>query len=172
LVLSKLLTGVFYGLATVMSYVTGALISIQMTKNMESDDDDSLSNIIFSEDVLSTKNLIIISLLFIVLIFTSMELMLTAQLLLGKESGDRLGSTANMILSFLFYFSLLGDPLAENPPQIINPFFWPYKTALNLAYNENWNNSMFYMALSFIFALSLLRIMTYAIEKEKVIFDE
>ncbi|MHA2275231.1 MAG: ABC transporter permease, partial [Candidatus Kariarchaeaceae archaeon] len=106
LVLSKLLTGVFYGLASVMSYVVGALISIQLTKDLDLED-DGLSTIIFSENVLTTKNLLIISALFIILIFTSMEIMLTAQLLLGKESGDRLGSTANMILSFLFYFSLL-----------------------------------------------------------------
>ncbi|MHA2098255.1 MAG: ABC transporter permease [Candidatus Kariarchaeaceae archaeon] len=171
LVLSKLLTGVFYGLASVMSYVVGALISIQLTKDLDLED-DGLSTIIFSENVLTTKNLLIISALFIILIFTSMEIMLTAQLLLGKESGDRLGSTANMILSFLFYFSLLSDPLAETPSQLINPFFWTYKTALNVAFNENWGDSTVYIVLNIIFVVILLRIMTYAIEKEKVLFDE
>ncbi len=171
LVLSKLLTGVIYGLATVLSYVIGALISIQLLSNSDSED-EGLSTIIFSENVLTSKNLIIISSLFILLIFTSTEIMLTAQLLLGKESGDRMGSTANMILAFLFYFSLLSDPLQESPAQIINPFFWAYKTALNIAFNENWLNSIFYIVLNISFITIMLRVMTVAIEKEKVIFDE
>ncbi len=133
---------------------------------------DGLSTIIFSNDVLTIKNLIIISVLLMFLIFTSMEIMLTAQLLLGKESGDRVGSTANMVLSFLFYFSLLSDPLAETPIQVINPFFWPFKSALNIAFSEKWINSLFYIFLSFSFMTILLGVMTYAIEKEKVLFDE
>ncbi|MCE7734893.1 MAG: ABC transporter permease [Candidatus Heimdallarchaeota archaeon] len=171
LVISKLLTGVIYGLATVLSYLIGALISLQITSGFETDE-EGLSGIIFSNDILTNKNLMVISLLFIFLIFTSMEIMLTSQLLLGKEAGDRVGSTANMILSFLFYFSLISDPLSETPAQIINPFFWPFKTALNIAFNENWINSFLYLLLNVSFLLVLLRIMTYAIEKEKIIFDE
>lgn len=171
LVLSKLLTGVIYGLATVLSYVIGALISIRLLSD-SNPDDEGLSTIIFSEEVLTTRNLIIISCLFILLIFTSMEIMLTAQLILGKEAGDRMGSTTNMILSFLFYFSLLSDPLQESPAQIVNPFFWAYKTALNIAFDENWLNSLFYIILNLSFVTIMLRIMTVAIEKEKVIFDE
>ncbi|OLS27210.1 MAG: hypothetical protein HeimC2_13200 [Candidatus Heimdallarchaeota archaeon LC_2] len=171
LVISKLLTGVIYGLATVTSYVIGVLISIQIINESDSNN-DGLSTIVFSENIITFKNLIIISSLFILLIFTSMEIMLTAQLMLGKESGDRLGSTANMILAFLFYFSLISDPLQETAAQIINPFFWAYKTALNVAFSENWLNSSLYMLLNISFVTILLRIMTNAIEKEKVIFDE
>lgn len=171
LVASKLLTGVIYGLATVTSYVIGALISIQIMKGVDSEE-EGLSTILFSDKILTPQNLIIISLLFIFLIFTSMEIMLTAQLLLGKESGDRVGSTANMMLAFLFYFTLLTDPLAASPVQIINPFFWSYKIALNAAFNENWLDSLLYFVMNIILVIILLRIMTRAIEQEKVIFDE
>lgn len=171
LVMSKLLTGVIYGLATVLSYIIGALISLQITSGFETSE-EGLSDIIFSNDILTNKNLMVISFLFIFLIFTSMEIMLTSQLLLGKEAGDRVGSMANMILSFLFYFSLISDPLSETPAQIINPFFWPFKVALNVAFNENWINSLFYLFLNISFLLVLLRIMTCSIEKEKLIFDE
>ncbi|MCH8906518.1 MAG: ABC transporter permease subunit [Candidatus Heimdallarchaeota archaeon] len=170
LILSKLITGLSYGIATVFSYFIGILIA-KLAASRSENGENAIGALVFATDVLTIKNIILIFLLFVVLTFTSMQILLSAQLLLSKDAGDRLGSTFNFALAFIFYFGLIADPLSETGLLLLNPYFWPFKITLNLAFNEAYVKSFFYGLTSIFFSVILLKIKTRAIEQERVIFE-
>jgi len=169
MVMSKLITGVIYGLASVLSYGLGILILFLLQGN--SSPSQLSAVLVISPELITPRSFITIFFLFADLSFLAIEILLSAQLLLGKEAGDRLGSMGLMILSFLFYFGTLGDPLSQSTAQIMNPFFWPFRLALNAIFGIQLYNSLLLIVMNVTFAWYLLRLMTNAIEREKVIFE-
>ncbi len=166
MILSKLIIGVIYGFATVMAYITG--FAIVLIVNFNTNDSELLT---VPKELITVTNVLAIIFLFVSLSFLSIEFLLAMQLLMGKEGGDKFGSSGLMILTILFYATSIADPLAETPIQVINPFFWPFKVSLNIIFKENLVGTMIYLMAIFAFSTILLLIQTRAIENEKVLFE-
>lgn len=169
LILSKLITGVLYGFASVMSYLIGFGVVILLNKENLSNGDFNFINI--SPDLINVTNILILIFLFVTLSFISIEILLASQLVMGREGGEKFGSMGLMIMTIMFYVTSITDPLAETPIQVINPFFWPFKITLNVIFRENVISSLIYLSAIVILTISLLVIQTKAIENEKVLFE-
>ncbi|MHA2254122.1 MAG: ABC transporter permease, partial [Candidatus Kariarchaeaceae archaeon] len=170
MVLSKLITGVIYGLVSVLSYMLG-IVLVFLFENKEASVGTEFTAFVFPQEAMTLYNIIVVTLLFSILTFLSMQIVLASQLVLGKEAGDRAGSMFNMALSFIFYFSIIGDALAETPLQIVNPFFWPFRIAINLIFRDEFLYTLSYSFMVLLFSSLLLKIKTISIEKEKSIYD-
>jgi ABC-type Na+ efflux pump permease subunit len=170
LILSKLITGVIYGLASVLSYMVGIVVVI-LFENEEATEGTEFASLVFPEEAMTFINVLLITVLFSVLTFLSMQIILASQLVLGKEAGDRVGSMVNMILAFIFYFGTIGDALSETPMQMTNPFYWPFRVCLNLIYRDSYFRTLIYSGGISAFSLFLLLVKTKAVERERTIFD-
>ncbi|MHA2401948.1 MAG: ABC transporter permease [Candidatus Kariarchaeaceae archaeon] len=170
LILSKLITGVIYGLASVLSYMVGIIVVI-LFENEEATEGTEFASLVFPEEAMTFINVLLITVLFSVLTFLSMQIILASQLVLGKEAGDRVGSMVNMILAFIFYFGTLGDARSETPMQMTNPFYWPFRVCLNLIYRDSYFRTLIYTGGISAFSLFLLLVKTKAVERERTIFD-
>ncbi len=170
LILSKLITGVIYGLLSVLSYMIGIIV-VFVFENEEATEGTEFTALVLPEDAVTFTNVMIIIILFTILTFLSMQIILASQLALGKEAGDRAGSMINMALAFIFYFGSVGNPLNESTIQVVNPFFWPFKVALNLIFRDSFGSTLIYCILMFLFSVLLLTIKIMAIEREKTLYE-
>lgn len=170
LILSKIITALSYGFLTIFSYLIGGLIGLKLTELADTTNSVT-SDIFFSKDLVSFQNMFYMFILFFILIFISVQILLLTQLWFGKEAGDRIGSMVTMVFSFVFYFSLITDPLAQSYILFLNPFFWAYRATLNLIFHENPVATTIYFILCILFAYILLQLKVELIQKEKVIYD-
>lgn len=170
LILSKLITGISYGFASIMSYIVGLSVVLVISSVVSSESTNFLLSLV-PEDIITPLSVFAVILMFVSLSFMSMNILLFFQLSMGKEAGDRFGGTATTMLSILFYMTSLVDPLEESPIQLVNPYYWPFKLALNMIFKEDLFRSFGYAFLIITFSLILLKKQTSAIEKEKVLFE-
>ena len=170
LILSKLITGISYGFASIMSYIVGLGVVI-LVSSIVSNESTNFIMALIPEDIITPLSIFAVILMFVSLSFMSMNILLFFQLSMGREAGDRFGGTATTMLSILFYMTSLVDPIEESPIQVINPYYWPFKLALNMIFKEDLLRSLLYGFLIISFSLILLKKQTSAIEKEKVLFE-
>ena len=170
LILSKIITALTYGFLTILSYLLGGLIGLWLTELSDATN-SATSEIFFSKELVSFQNMFYMFILFFILIFISVQILLLTQLWFGKEAGDRIGSMVTMVFSFVFYFSLITDPLAQSYILFLNPFFWAYRATLNLIFHENPIATTIYLILCVLFSYILLQLKVELIQKERVIYD-
>lgn len=168
MILSKLITGVLYGFASVSAYLLGILVVVLANFGIN---DPEIELFSVPTELITFTNTVAVIFLFVILSFMSMEFLLAMQLVLGREAGDRFGSTGLMLMTILFYATSITDPLAESPIQIVNPFFWAFKVTLNVIFHENLLSTVIYLIAILWFSIALLVMQTRAIEKEHVIFE-
>ncbi len=170
LVLSKLITGIVYGFVSILSYLIGMLIVYVI--NLSSDiTPDEIVDLIVPHEILTPWSIFTLIIMFMLLSFMSMEILLAAQIIMGRDGGDRFGSTVLTILTIMFYATSISDPLAESMSQIINPFFWVFKLALNMIFMENIYGSLMYTLMIILFSLFMIGIQAKYIEREQIIYE-
>ncbi len=170
LILSKLITGISYGFASIMSYIVGLGVVLLVSSIVSSESTNFIASLV-PEDIITPLSIFAVILMFVSLSFMSMNILLFFQLSMGREAGDRFGGTATTMLSILFYMTSLVDPLEESPIQVVNPYYWPFKLALNMIFKEDLLRSLLYAFMIISFSIILLKKQTTAIEKEKVLFE-
>ncbi len=143
LILSKLITGISYGFASIMSYIVGLGVVI-LVSSIVSNESTNFIMALIPEDIITPLSIFAVILMFVSLSFMSMNILLFFQLSMGREAGDRFGGTATTMLSILFYMTSLVDPIEESPIQVINPYYWPFKLALNMIFKEDLLRSLLY----------------------------
>lgn len=171
LVLSKLVLGMLYGLLSILSYIVGVGIVILLNMGSSGGSATELLSFVIPGDLFKVHSILAIILMFVILSFMSMQILMAMQLSMGREAGDKFGGMTLTIMTIMFYITSLSDPLAESPIQILNPFFWPFKLALNLIFKEQPMGSLFYGWLILTFNIYLVRSQVKSIQKETILFE-
>ncbi len=169
LIMSKLLIGTLFGVSIPLSYLFGLLFAGSV--NQASGTSFSNPFVIQSSILYDPLVLTLLIILFLILSFMNMNFTLFFQLFFGRESGDRISGYLNIGLTFLFYISLLVDPLSTGIAQYVNPYFWPYRAVINIIFKENLLNTILYILAILLFNLLLLRGSVKAMSREKVLFE-